>query len=278
MEWRRHSDSYNPPTNNWLNFIPSFKQLTSFRLFEFLSIRSLQLMDGGKIYSNCMNNGARWIFTSLHTWIGLIYIIAGTLGGSLGTAYSLIMRWELGMPGYVLVISNFHDYNVWITYHGILMIFFMVMPLMIGGIGNLIVPIQLAAPDMVFPRLNNLSFWFLPFSLLFTLLSLLIENGFGGGWTLYAPLSSIIGHEDASVDLLIFAIHFAGISSLLGAINFISTLLRMRWTLEPYYYWLSLPFYSWSIFITAWLLVLTVPVFAAAVTLLLFDRHFNTSF
>ena len=225
-----------------------------------------------------MNNGARWIFTSLHTWIGLIYIIAGTLGGSLGTAYSLCMRWELGMPGYVLVIDNFHDYNVWITYHGILMIFFMVMPLMIGGIGNLILPIQLAAPDMVFPRLNNLSFWFLPFSLLFTLLSLLIENGFGGGWTLYAPLSSIIGHEDASVDLLIFAIHFAGISSLLGAINFISTLLRMRWTLEPYYYWLSLPFYSWSIFITAWLLVLTVPVFAGAVTLLLFDRHFNTSF
>ena len=221
---------------------------------------------------------ARWIFTSLHTWIGLIYIIAGTLGGSLGTAYSLCMRWELGMPGYVLVIDNFHDYNVWITYHGILMIFFMVMPLMIGGIGNLIVPIQLAAPDMVFPRLNNLSFWFLPFSLLNTLLSLLIENGCGAGWTLYAPLSSIIGHEDASVDLLIFAIHFAGISSLLGAINFISTLLRMRWTLEPYYYWLSLPFYSWSIFITAWLLVLTVPVFAAAVTLLLFDRHFNTSF
>ena len=74
-----------------------------------------------------INNGARWIFTSLHTWIGLIYIIAGTLGGSLGTAYSLCMRWELGMPGYVLVIDNFHDYNVWITYHGILMIFFMVM-------------------------------------------------------------------------------------------------------------------------------------------------------
>ena len=180
-----------------------------------------------------INNGARWIFTSLHTWIGLIYIIAGTLGGSLGTAYSLCMRWELGMPGYVLLNDNFHDYNVWITYHGILMIFFMVMPLMIGGIGNLIVPIQLAAPDMVFPRLNNLSFWFLPFSLLNTLLSLLIENGCGAGWTLYAPLSSIIGHEDASVDLLIFAIHFAGISSLLGAINFISTLLRMRWTLEP---------------------------------------------
>ena len=225
-----------------------------------------------------MLNNNRWIFTLNHTFIGLIYIIAGTLGGSLGTAYSLCMRWELGMPGYVLVIDNFHDYNVWITYHGILMIFFMVMPLMIGGIGNLIVPIQLAAPDMVFPRLNNLSFWFLPFSLINILLSIGLENGSGSGWTLYTPLSAFIGHSDASVDLLIFSIHFAGISSLLGAINFISTLLRMRWTVEPYYYWLCLPLYTWSIFITAWLLVLTVPVLAAGVTLLLFDRHFNTSF
>ena len=223
-----------------------------------------------------MNNGARWIFTSLHTWIGLIYIIAGTLGGSLGTAYSLCMRWELGMPGYVLVIDNFHDYNVWITYHGILMIFFMVMPLMIGGIGNIIVPIQLAAPDMVFPRLNNLSFWFLPFSFINIIISILIENGCAAGWTLYAPLSAI--NDDSSVDLLIFGIHFAGISSLVGAINFISTLLRMRWTVEPYYYWFSLPLYTWSIFITAWLLVLTVPVLAAGVTMLLFDRHFNSSF
>ena len=113
------------------------------------------------------------------------------------------------------------------------------MPIMIGGIGNSILPIHLASPDMVFPRLNNLSFWFLPGAAGNTLLSLLIENGCGAGWTLYAPLSSILGHEDASVDLLIFAIHFAGISSLLGAINFISTLLRMRWTLEPYYYWLT---------------------------------------
>ena len=177
----------------------------------------------------------RWIFTSNHTFIGIIYIIAGTVGGSLGTAYSLCMRLELGMPGYVLLTDNFHAYNVWITYHGILMIFFMVMPLMIGGIGNIIVPIQLGAPDMVFPRLNNLSFWFLPFSITNLCLSKLIENGCGSGWTLYAPLSALIGHSDASVDLLIFGIHFAGISSLLGAINFISTLLRMRWTTESYY-------------------------------------------
>ena len=145
------------------------------------------------------------------------------------------MRFELGMPGYVIVSDNFHDYNVWITYHGILMIFFMVMPLMIGGIGNIIVVIQLAAPDMVFPRLNNLSFWFLPFSLINIIISILIENGCAAGWTMYAPLSAWIGHDDSSVDLLIFGIHFAGLSSLLGAINFIGTTLKMTWTVEPYY-------------------------------------------
>ena len=182
------------------------------------------------------------------------------------------------MPGYVILNDNFHDYNVWITYHGILMIFFMVMPILIGGIGNIIVPIQLGAPDMVFPRLNNLSFWFLPFSFINVNISILIENGSGAGWTLYTPLSSIIGHHDSSIDLLIFGLHFVGISSLVGAINFICTLLRMRWTIEPYYYYFNLSLYSWSIFITTWLLVLSVPVLAASITMLLFDRHFNSSF
>ena len=131
---------------------------------------------------------------------------------------------------------------------------------------------------MVFPRLNNLSFWFIPFSFLNIILSVIIENGCGAGWTIYAPLSSWIGHSDSSIDFLIFSLHFAGISSLLGGINFIATIVMMRWLLDPYYYFTTLSFYSWSIFITAWLLVLTVPVFAAGVTLLLFDRHFNTSF
>ena len=214
------------------------------------------------------------MLTSIHTFIGLYYIIAGTLGGSVGTALSVSTRFELGMPGYVLINDNFHEYNVWITLHGILMIFFMVMPIMIGGMGNILVPIQVAAADMVFPRLNNLSFWFIPFSFINVILSIVIENGSGSGWTMYAPLSL----EDSSIDLLIFGIHFAGLSSLIGAINFLTTILRMNWTYEPYYYWFILPLFTISIFITAWLLVLTVPVLAAAVTLLLFDRHFNSSF
>jgi heme/copper-type cytochrome/quinol oxidase subunit 1 len=214
------------------------------------------------------------ILSALHTFIGILYIIAGILGGSLGTAFALSTRFELGMPGYTIINDNFHEYNVWITLHGILMIFFMVMPIMIGGLGNIVVPIQLSAPDMVFPRLNNLSFWFIPFSFINLILSLLIENGCGSGWTMYAPLSL----ADNSLDLLIFGLHFAGLSSLIGAINFITTILRMNWTVEPYYYWFVLPLFSISIFITATLLVLTVPVLAGAITLLLFDRHFNSCF
>ena len=202
----------------------------------------------------------------------------GTLGASLGLGYSFLIRIEVGIPGYLLLQKNFHHYNVWITAHGILMIFFMLMPIMVGGIGNSILPIHLASPDMVYPRLNNLSFWFLPFSLILSIMSMIIKQGSGTGWTLYAPLSGWIGHSDTSVDLLIFALHFAGTSSLLGAINFIATTVRMRWTVEPYYYWSKLPLYSWSLFITAWLLVITIPVLAAGITMLYFDRHFNTSF
>ena len=202
----------------------------------------------------------------------------GTLGASLGSAYSFLIRTELGIPGYVLLGKKFHHYNVWITAHGMIMIFFMVMPVMIGGIGNQVVPLHLASPDMVFPRLNNLSFWVLPFSLILSIMSMIMKQGSATGWTLYAPLSAWIGHSDTSVDLVIFALHFAGTSSLVGGINFIATTVRMRWTLEPYYYWSKLPLYTFSLFITAWLLVVTIPVLAAGITMLYFDRHFNTSF
>lgn len=181
------------------------------------------------------------------------------------------------MPGYVILQDNFHDYNVWITAHGILMIFLMLMPILIGGMGNILVPIQLAAPDMVFPRLNNSSFWLLPFSLTFFMISIPIGSGCGAGWTLYAPLTTCVGHPGTSVDLVIFSVHFAGISSLAGAVNFIGTVVGARWTIEPFDCWILLPLYAWSIFATAWLLVISVPVLAAAVTLLLLDRHLNTS-
>jgi cytochrome c oxidase subunit 1 len=213
---------------------------------------------------------SRWLFTTNHKDIGTLYLWFALTMFFVGGAMSLILRAELWQPG--LQIVNPHFFNQMTTVHALVMVFGFVMPAF-TGLANWQIPMMIGAPDMALPRLNNWSFWLLPPAATLLVISLFVPGGGPDtGWTLYPPLSTQTG---MGMDFTILTVHLLGMSSILGSINIIATILNMR---APGMTLMKMPLFVWTWLVTAFLLLASIPVLAGAVTMLLTDRHFGTHF
>jgi cytochrome c oxidase subunit I len=212
-----------------------------------------------------------WLTTTDHKKIGILYLFATFLFFLLGGVEALIMRLQLAQPSGTLVDPE--TYNGLVTIHGTTMVFLFVVPVL-AGFGNYFVPLMIGARDMAFPRLNALSFWLLLFGGVAFYASIFFEPP-QAGWTMYPPLSDDAFSPGGGVDAWIFLIHLTGVSSIVGAINFIATIHNMR---APGMSWGRMPLFIWSILVYSYLLVAALPAVAAGVTMLLTDRHFGTAF
>ena len=212
----------------------------------------------------------RWLFSTNHKDIGTMYLIFALIMFFIGGAMAMVIRAELFQPGLQFVNPQF--FNQMTTMHALIMIFGALMPAGVG-LANWMIPMMIGAPDMALPRMNNMSFWILPFAFILLLSTLFMDGGApAGGWTMYPPLTLQLGD---AFPFLIFTIHLLGISSILGAINIIATIFNMR---APGMTFMRLPLFVWTWIITAFLLIAAMPVFAGAVTMMLPDKFFDTSF
>src|SRR5438270_4604307 len=212
-----------------------------------------------------------WLTTTDHKKIGIMYLVTTFVFFILGGVEALLMRTQLGVPNNTLLSSE--HYNELLTLHGTTMVFLFVVPVM-AGFGNYFLPLMIGARDMAFPRLNALSYWLLLLGGIVFYATLFYHPPEAGWWS-YPPLSSIQFSPSGGQDAWIFLIHITGISSMLGAINFYATIVNMR---APGMSWGRLPLFVWAILVYAILLIIALPPVAAAVTMLLTDRHFGTHF
>ena len=212
----------------------------------------------------------RWLTTTNHKDIGFMYLWFSFVMFLVGGAMSLIIRAELMSPGLQYVAPEF--YNQMVTLHALIMVFGAIMPAFVG-FANWMIPMMIGAPDMAFARMNNWSFWLLPPAAILLSASLFVPGGAAGtGWTLYPPLSVQMG---MGMDMAIFAVHILGMSSIMGSINIITTILNLR---APGMTLMKMPLFCWTWLVTGFLLIASMPILAGAVTMLLTDRHFGTSF
>ena len=212
-----------------------------------------------------------WITTVDHKRIGILYLVTCLVFFGAGGVLSLLMRTQLAQPNEHFLTRD--SYSEVFTLHGTAMVFLVVVPIL-AGFGNFLVPLMIGARDVAFPRLNALSYWLFLFGGL-TLFSSFFASGGAPktGWTIYAPLSERLGGD--GVDFLILSLHILSISSLLGAINFVVTIHRLR---APGMTWMRVPLFVWSIDVYAALLIVVLPALSAGLTLLLLDRHTGTNF
>jgi len=212
-----------------------------------------------------------WLTTTDHKRIGIMYMVAAWMFLVIGGVEALLIRLQLAVPDNTLLSPQ--TYNALFTMHGTTMIFLFLMP-MIAGMANYLVPLMIGARDMAFPKLNALTFWlFIAGGIVFY--GSLLFSPAECGWTCYAPLSETAFSPSNGVDSWIFLIHLTGVASFIGALNMFVTITNMR---APGMSWGRVPLFVWTMLTQSMLLIISIPVIAGAVTLLLTDRHFGTHF
>ena len=233
----------------------------------------------------------RYIFSTDHKIIGIQFLLMSLLFLLVGGVLAMLMRWQLGFPGQELPVGGMFPegmvangivlpefYDALVTMHGTFMVFFAIMPLLVGVFGNYLIPLKIGAPDMAFPRINMASFWLAVPAGVLMVAGFFVEGGAAAaGWTSYAPLSASPEHSGVSGGQILWCISLIvlGLSSILGSFNYITTIINMR---APGMNWFRLPLSIWSLFITAILVLLAIPVLSGAVIMLLFDQTIGTTF